>query len=84
MKTNITLEDLVLMKNQKDLKVINTNILPMPLKATMAKNQKNTNILAYAVKSDDSRKTKEKTNILPMPLKAMMAKMKNTETRITY
>ncbi|MBK6379467.1 MAG: hypothetical protein IPF72_06890 [Chitinophagaceae bacterium] len=56
----------------------------MPLKAMMAKNQKNTNILAYAVKSDDSRKTKKNTNILPMPLKAMMAKMKNTETRITY
>ncbi len=31
----------------------------MPLKAMMAKNQKNTNILAYAVKSDDSRKTKK-------------------------
>jgi hypothetical protein len=26
----------------------------------MAKNQKKTNILAYALKSDDSRKTKEK------------------------
>jgi hypothetical protein len=49
----------------------------------MAKNQQNTNILAYALKSDDGRKTEEKTNILPMPLKAMMAKMKNTETRIT-
>jgi hypothetical protein len=32
----------------------------MPLKAKMAKNQKKTNILAYAVKSDNSRKTEEK------------------------
>jgi hypothetical protein len=31
----------------------------MPLKAMMAKNQKRTNILAYAVKSDNGRKIKE-------------------------
>jgi hypothetical protein len=56
----------------------------MPLKAMMAKRPKKTNILAYAVKSDDSRKIKKKINILPMPLKATMAKMKTTETRIIY
>ena len=50
----------------------------------MAKNQRKNQYPAYALKSDDGRKTKEKTNILPMPLKAMMAKTKEKTNILAY
>ena len=65
-KNQYSLFDLILSKNQKDLKVKN-QYPAYALKSDDGKKPKRTNILAYAVTSDNGWRTEEKPISWPMP-----------------